>query len=268
MRIDELTSSRNVLTARPGDTLGLALQMMVWSGVHHLPVVRDGHPIGMLSLGDILRHQTAVGLQRGRLDEVTRAMTTPAITIAPDEPVAAAMAKMVARRIRALPVVADDVLCGIVTRTDLLRHQLEVDLTPKEGPTRTAADIMTTAPAVAGRATSLLDAATYMARCGIRHLPIVDEQNRLEGMLSDRDLRAAVGDPNILFLDERARAAARDRHAGEVMSLRCVSLPDSAPLATVIQSLLRDRVGAIPIVDRTRKLLGIVSYLDVLKTLQ
>jgi CBS domain-containing protein len=267
MRIDELLSSRNVLSVRPDDTLGLALQVMVWNDVQHLPVVRDGRVLGMLSAGDILRHQCAVGAQRARLDDVTRAMTTPAITIGPEEPITAAMAKMVARRLRALPVVADDALRGIITRTDLLQHQLEVDLLPATGPTRTAADIMTPAPAVAGPATSLLDAATHMARCGIRHLPIVDGENRLQGMLSDRDLRAAIGDPNLLFVDERARAAARDRHVSEVMSLRCVSLPTTAPLAGVVQALLRDRIGAIPVVDRTQKLVGIVSYLDVLKTL-
>lgn len=50
----------------------------------------------------------------------------------------------------------------------------------------------------------LLEAAPRMFQHGSRHLPLVDGMRRVVGMLSDRDIREAVGNP-LLALDEEQR---------------------------------------------------------------
>ena len=40
--------------------------------------------------------------------------------------------------------------------------------------------------------TGLLDAQSLMQRMGVRHLPVVDADNRLVGMITDRDIRSAL----------------------------------------------------------------------------
>jgi len=45
-------------TVRPEDCLAFALHKMDIGGYRHLPVVRDGKPIGMLSVRDLIRHMT------------------------------------------------------------------------------------------------------------------------------------------------------------------------------------------------------------------
>ncbi len=48
-------------TIRAEDTLAYALQQMDIGGYRHLPVVRDGKPIAVLSVRDIIRHLTRIG---------------------------------------------------------------------------------------------------------------------------------------------------------------------------------------------------------------
>jgi CBS domain-containing protein len=51
-------------TVRPTDTLAFALHKMDGGGYRHLPVLKDGHPLGMLSVRDMLRHITQLCKQR------------------------------------------------------------------------------------------------------------------------------------------------------------------------------------------------------------
>jgi len=45
-------------TVRPDDTLAVALHKMDVGGYRHVPLVKDGQPVGVLSVRDMLRHIT------------------------------------------------------------------------------------------------------------------------------------------------------------------------------------------------------------------
>ena len=51
-------------TVRPTDTLAFALHKMDGGGYRHLPVLKDGQPLGMLSVRDMLGHITRLCKQR------------------------------------------------------------------------------------------------------------------------------------------------------------------------------------------------------------
>jgi CBS domain-containing protein len=51
-------------TVRPTDTLAFALHKMDSGGYRHLPVLKDGQPLGMLSVRDMLRHITRLCKER------------------------------------------------------------------------------------------------------------------------------------------------------------------------------------------------------------
>jgi CBS domain-containing protein len=55
--ISEFMTS-NPETVRPTDTLAFALHKMDIGGYRHLPVLKDGQPLGMISVRDLLRHIT------------------------------------------------------------------------------------------------------------------------------------------------------------------------------------------------------------------
>src|SRR5205823_10520305 len=48
----------NPETVTPGDTLAFALHKMDVGGYRHLPVLKDGLPVGVVSVRDMLRHIT------------------------------------------------------------------------------------------------------------------------------------------------------------------------------------------------------------------
>ena len=269
MKIKEVMSSRGLLTISPDDDLGLAAQMLLWAGVRHLPVVRRGEVIGILSERDLLHHHASVEPGATTRQPVAGAMQTPAVTVSPEESVVTATTLMLSRRIGCLPVVGPDGLVGMVTRTDLLRHQLQgaVERAASSLPPAVST-VMKRAPAAVVPETDLLDAAALMSQQGIRHLPVIDPERRVVGILSDRDVRAAIGDPRRLLDDPERRFHSERRPVSTVMSKVVITLPDRAPLTRAVDHLVHESIGAIPIVDESQRLVGIVSYVDVIQALR
>jgi CBS domain-containing protein len=56
----------NPETVRPTDTLAFVLHKMDCGGYRHLPVLKDGQPLGMISVRDMLRHITRLCKTCGR----------------------------------------------------------------------------------------------------------------------------------------------------------------------------------------------------------
>jgi CBS domain-containing protein len=89
-----------------------------------LPVVEDGTIVGIVSERDVIYCLRSHG--REALDwPVSRAMSSPAITVDPDIDVLAALAMMTERRIRHLPVVDGSQIRGIVSIGDLVKFRME-----------------------------------------------------------------------------------------------------------------------------------------------
>ena len=114
-------------------------ERLLESHVGALPVTdASGNPVGMVSDGDLLGRRTDDGRQDWWLDLLARAtlptplsdsargrsvrevMTTPLIYVSPYTPVREVVRLLQSNRIKRLPVVLDDKLVGIVSRTDLL----------------------------------------------------------------------------------------------------------------------------------------------------
>jgi len=89
-----------------------------------LPVVEGSEIVGIMSERDVIYCLRDHGPEV--LDwPVSRAMSSPAITAAPDTDVLAALALMTQRRIRHLPVVEGGEIRGIVSIGDLVKHRME-----------------------------------------------------------------------------------------------------------------------------------------------
>ena len=89
-----------------------------------LPVVEDGRIVGIISERDVIYCLRDHGAQV--LDwEISRVMTSPAITADPSTEVLTALALMTQRRIRHLPVVESHEIRGIVSIGDLVKHRME-----------------------------------------------------------------------------------------------------------------------------------------------
>ncbi len=264
MNVIELCEGRIPITIRPDDDLALALQTMLWGEVRHLPVLEGDKLIGVLSERDVLFHGAAAKKGEARL-KVRAAMSQPPVTVAPSDDVTMAARLMLDRGIGCLPVVEHNALVGIVTKTDILR--LEVGEVPgaTHGPTLT--DVMKKKPATAATDDYLLDAVGRMESLNVRHMPVVDGDRKVVGMLSDRDVRTAIGNTLRPLRPGDAAVRIEITRVGDVMGHIPLTVQRSVTLAEVAGRLVDHRVGAVPVVDEDRRLIGIVSYVDVLRAL-
>jgi CBS domain-containing protein len=110
-----------------------------------------------------------------------------------------------------------------------------------------------------------MEAVELMAAARIRHIPVVDDDGRVVGMVSDRDVRAALGDP-IEAVQSWPSHGARLRVA-KAMTPDPVVVRSDAPLAVAVAQLLNRSFGALPVVDAEGRLCGILSYIDVIRSL-
>jgi acetoin utilization protein AcuB len=106
------------------------------------------------------------------------------------------------------------------------------------------------------------EALAQLAEADIRHLPIV-ESGALVGILSDRDLREAV--PGGLWSSSPVLGEA----VSSIMSGNVVSATPETDLGEVVDAMIEHKIGAVPVVEAdSAKLIGIVSYVDVLRALR
>ena len=114
--------------------------------------------------------------------------------------------------------------------------------------------------------TPLLEAEWRMQEGGFRHLPVVDEDHRLVGIVSDRDLRqAAPSDAISLTRHELAYLLSR-LTVGEVMKGPVLSARPGEPAETAAIRMREHKVGALPVLENDR-LVGIVTTTDMLDAL-
>lgn len=128
MTVAAVLSSKGgeVATIPVGATLGEAAAELARRKIGALVVVSAaGEVVGVLSERDLVtclaRHGDTDLLSR----PVSEAMTSPAITVFPTDPVLSALALMTKRRIRHLPVLKDGRLVGLVSIGDLVKYRID-----------------------------------------------------------------------------------------------------------------------------------------------
>lgn len=129
-----------------------------------------------------------------------------------------------------------------------------------------ATEIMTENPVTAKEDMTAEEAMRLFYELDFRHLPVV-RGAELVGMLSDRDLQRFSAEK---FDDPTTTLAqAREATVGQLMNTNPVRVGPETEVSELVELMLMHRVGAIPVSDPdTGDLLGIVSYVDLLRLLK
>lgn len=115
-----------------------------------------------------------------KVESVSRLHPTPPLRISPTRTVAEAVDLMRQEKVGCLLVCLDEQMVGIFTERDLLRRVLSVGK-PLSVP---VSEVMTQKPVTVRRKEPISAAVRCMEEGGYRHLPVVDESDRVIGMLS------------------------------------------------------------------------------------
>jgi len=128
LRVRDIMEEK-VVTISVSERLSTVEDIMTLGRVRHMPVVRGGKLVGVVSERDLLRASLSNLSDRGGAErraflhvvEIARVMSTPPIVIGPDATIEEAALVMAEKKIGCLPVVEGERLIGMVTETDVLR---------------------------------------------------------------------------------------------------------------------------------------------------
>jgi acetoin utilization protein AcuB len=100
------------------------------------------------------------------------------------------------------------------------------------------------------------------------HLLVVDEHKKLSGIVSDRDLLRALS-PYVGSAAETERdLATLNKRVHQIMTRHPITLRAQSAVAEAVNLLLVHRISCVPVVDDDFKPIGIVSWRDLLKSLE
>lgn len=177
---------------------------------------------------------------------------------------------------RLLPRVCDLVQTGMITMEDVQVVKY-THRPPRPLPPDTVADVMTREVAAVHPDTPIGEVVRTLLDRDYRALPVVDEEQRLVGIITNRDLverggvsarvelLGALGGPALER--ELSSTEARTRVAADVMTRDVVTVPPTERLDRAAHLMVERQIKRLPVVDDRGRLLGILSRVDLLRTM-
>jgi acetoin utilization protein AcuB len=268
--------------------------------------------VGVVSERDVLRQISPYVGKMGESETDSEALRRPLgqiITrnpkwVSPEAPMADMIGVMVDNHVDMVPVLDNGDLVGIVTATDIIRLFVRLDairkLCAEKGKKRRLVDVLSGGSAEAAAALSsvlrtvgdiMIDQVVCLAEGDslargmevmqegkFRHVPVVNKDGKLIGIVSDRDVLrhlpfpgGAQGSESETF---RSRLFAVDpqeqslkRPLSEIMTGKVVHVLPGDSFYDAVKTLYDKRVSCLPVADEGKKLLGIVTVTDVMRAL-
>jgi CBS domain-containing protein len=123
---------------------------------------------------------------------------------------------------------------------------------------RTARDMMTEGCKCVGENETILEAAQKLAQLNVGAMPICGEDDKLKGMLTDRDIVVKV------------LAKGKDpgsTRAGELGEGTPTWVSTDAPEGEILATMREHEIRRVPVIDENKRLVGIIAQADVATTI-
>lgn len=182
------------LTILPDSNVPKAARIMLENKITALPVVENNRLVGILTNSDILRFLLDAYEELRKTIYIKNYMTDEVVSIEKSTSLLEAHRLMGTKRIRSLPVIEDGQLVGIVTRTDLMssdpsrmvsRNNQELSL---KILTQDVEKLMTSPVYTISPNAEINVAARLMLEHKIHVLPVVDDEKKVVGIITESDL--------------------------------------------------------------------------------
>jgi acetoin utilization protein AcuB len=124
-------------------------------------------------------------------------------------------------------------------------------------------DIMTAKPITIHQDQSLRQALELMETHHFRHLPVLNSDRQLVGIVSDRDCRMALNSPYILRERWQDETLAEQLKVRTIMTPAPIAIEPEAEADEAARLMLNNRISCLPVI-RSETLVGIVTTSDIL----
>jgi CBS domain-containing membrane protein len=247
-----------------------AKQIMNWKRVRHVPVVDDERKLlGLVTHRDLLAASASSLGSSLELDNANYLKAVPVelnmhhelLTVEPDTGLWAAALTLRDYKFGCLPVVEDDRLVGILTESDFV-FLVATNLPPATVDSLMSTDLWTL------EADNTLDLVQeVMDWAHVRHVPIVRDQGTLVGMLSHRDLLRACLSTLVSVSPVVRSYFLSTTTVLEVATTNVITTRPWTSLKTAAETLLREGISALPVLDREDRLVGILAESDFVRAI-
>lgn len=145
-----------------------------------------------------------------------------------------------------------------------------------------AKDIMTTDVIVANKNDSIADVAELLIKEKIGGLPVVDENNKVVGIISETDImqkETTVGSPRVInffqgliFLDDMKKLEDDMKKIAaykveDLMSQEIVTVNENDTFDYIANIMIKESINRVPVVDKENHLMGIICRYDIIKSM-
>jgi CBS domain-containing protein len=159
-----------------------------------------------------------------------------------------------------------------VREMEIHAHKTQQRLLPRQIRVK---DIMTPSPRKVTASTPLNEVARLLLSSNFTGVPVVDREARPMGIITQGDLVYRAGIPmrlGLLAASEREKLdsvleSLASRKAEEIMSSPAVSIKEDEPATEAVNLMMRRKLKRLPVVNKKGSLTGIVSRLDIFRTI-
>ena len=123
-------------------------------------------------------------------------------------------------------------------------------------------DLMTRVPITVSPSETVGQAEEILTDNRFRQLPVVQD-GELVGIVTDRDVRSFLS--GSLLTNLEAREKALNTKVREIMTTEPLTLSPEDDLQEAVELFIEEKIGGMPVVDETEGLVGIVTYVDLLR---
>ncbi|MBZ9611945.1 CBS domain-containing protein [Rheinheimera maricola] len=103
------------------------------------------------------------------------------------------------------------------------------------------------------------------AKARFQHVPVVEQTNRLVGIVSVKDYFRELSPVMDSASDPSIAVFMRSRKVHQVMITPVITLSENSTVKQAAALLLQHNISCLPVVDEHRHLLGLVSWKDILR---
>jgi acetoin utilization protein AcuB len=126
-------------------------------------------------------------------------------------------------------------------------------------------DCMSTPAITLAPETPFQDALKLMRERKIRRIPVVDAQNRLVGIVSERDLLHAAPSPATSLSVWELNYLLWRLQLGDVMTKKVTTVAPNMPLVEAACLMLDKKIGGMPVVDEQAHVVGVITESDIFR---
>ena len=138
-----------------------------------------------------------------------------------------------------------------------------------------ASEIMTGDVITVTADTDVYEAGRLMIRHKVSGLPVVDEQRRIIGIITQADLLKLAGIPRghifnnavMRYIRHRPSSGMVSTKVGDIMTKDVITVTASTSVKTIAGLLRKKGIKRVPVVDPDGRVIGIVSRTDILRVI-